>query len=116
MNKLFVKHSIEVKRVAPFLLIFVINLMISNDRPTTLYPKVGAIAVVYLKLRIAINYNCCWSLQIKTHFEYICYDLIASCDHRAESFVLRSCNEASKPVYEILHKEYEKYFKFKGKV
>lgn len=55
-------------------------------------------------------------LQIKTHFEYICYDLIASCDHRAESFVLRSCNEASKPVYENLHKEYEKYFKFKGKV
>lgn len=42
MNKLFVKHSIEVKRVAPFLLVYVINLMISNDRPTTLYPKVNA--------------------------------------------------------------------------
>lgn len=54
--------------------------------------------------------------QIKTHFEYICYDLIATCDHRAESFILRSCNEASKPIYENLHKEYEKYFKFKGKV
>lgn len=92
MNKFFVKHATEVKRVAPYLLIFVINLMISNERPTTLYSK------------------------IKTHIEYICYDLIATCDHRTNSFILRSCNEASKPVYENLYREYEKYFKFKGKV
>lgn len=86
------KHSKEVKRVAPYLLLFVINLMITNERPTTLYTK------------------------IKTHIEYICYDLIAICDHRVEGFILRSCNEASKAVYENLHREYEKYFKFKGKV
>lgn len=82
----------EVKRVAPYLLLFVINLMITNERPTTLYTK------------------------IKTHIEYICYDLIAICDHRVEEFILRSCNEASKAVYENLHREYEKYFRFKGKV
>lgn len=54
--------------------------------------------------------------QIKTHIEYICYDLIAVCDHRVEGFILRNCNEASKNIYENLHREYEKYFKFKGKV
>lgn len=85
-------HAKEVKRLAPYMLVFIINLMISNDRPLTLYPK------------------------IKTHFEYICYDLIAICDHRTESFILRCCNEASKPVYENLQKEYQKYHKFKGKV
>lgn len=29
-----------VKRVAPYLLIFVMDLMISNEKPTTLFPKV----------------------------------------------------------------------------
>ena len=56
------------------------------------------------------------NVQIKTHIEYICYDLIAVCDHRVEGFILRSCNEASKNIYENLHRDYEKYFKFKGKV
>lgn len=42
-NKAFVKHSAEVKRVAPYLLLFTISLMISNDRPTTLYSKVSAL-------------------------------------------------------------------------
>ncbi|XP_031625322.1 uncharacterized protein LOC116342004 [Contarinia nasturtii] len=91
-NKTFVKHSAEVKRVAPYLLLFAINMMIGNDRPTTLYSK------------------------IKTHIEYICYDLIAVCDHRTEGYILRSCNEASKAIYESLHRDYRKYFKFKGKV
>lgn len=40
-NKAFVKHSTEVKRVAPYLLLFAIHLMITNDRPTTLYSKVS---------------------------------------------------------------------------
>ena len=42
-NKAFVKHSAEVKRVAPYLLLFAISLMITNDRPTTLYSKVSAL-------------------------------------------------------------------------
>lgn len=33
-------HGIEFKRVAPYILTFAINLMVSNKRPTTLYPKV----------------------------------------------------------------------------
>lgn len=34
------KHLKVVKRVAPYLLIFVMDLMISNEKPTTLFPKV----------------------------------------------------------------------------
>lgn len=41
INKCFVKHAAEVKRVAPYLLLYVINLMVSNERPTTLYSKVS---------------------------------------------------------------------------
>lgn len=33
-------HVIEFKRVAPYILTFAINLMVSNRRSTTLYPKV----------------------------------------------------------------------------
>lgn len=39
-------HSLEVKRVAPYVLTFAINLMVSNKRPTTLYPKVSANIII----------------------------------------------------------------------
>ena len=89
--------------------------MITNDRPTTHYSQVSA----YKNLKISqfsFEFSYHSPSQIKTHIEYICYDLIAVCDHRVEGFILRSCNEASKNIYENLHREYEKYFKFKGKV
>lgn len=37
---LIASHGIEFKRVAPYILTFAINLMVSNKRSTTLYPKV----------------------------------------------------------------------------
>ncbi|XP_055905406.1 uncharacterized protein LOC129940904 [Eupeodes corollae] len=89
---LIASHSLEVKRVAPYVLTFAINLMVSNKRPTTLYPK------------------------IKTHIENICYDLVAVCDHRVGRFILRCSNEAARQVYEVLVKDHKKYHKFKGKV
>lgn len=38
---LIATHKVDVKRVAPFVFIFILNLMVSSKRPTTLYPKVG---------------------------------------------------------------------------
>lgn len=40
---LIAQHSVGVKRVAPFVLTFIINLMVANKRPTTLYNKVCCI-------------------------------------------------------------------------
>lgn len=34
------QHKVGFKRVAPFVLTFIINLMVANKRPTTLYNKV----------------------------------------------------------------------------
>ncbi|KAG4072519.1 hypothetical protein HA402_004608 [Bradysia odoriphaga] len=90
--KAFVKHAKEVKRIAPYFLLFIINLMISKENVSTMYSK------------------------IKTHFDSVCYDLISVCDHRVEGFIMRNCNEASKQQYETMVKEYRKYHKFKGKV
>lgn len=53
---------------------------------------------------------------MKTHFDYICYDLISILDERVDSFVMRNCNEASKQMYEQLNRDFIKYHKFKGKV
>ncbi|XP_073828546.1 uncharacterized protein [Musca autumnalis] len=89
---LIAQHSVGFKRVAPFILTFIINLMVKNQRPTTLYNKV------------------------KTHVESICYDLVGICDHRAKHFILRCSNEAGRQLYEVLVKDYQKYHKFKGKV
>ncbi|KAJ6647543.1 hypothetical protein Bhyg_02766 [Pseudolycoriella hygida] len=91
-TKALVKHTKDVKRVAPYLLLSVMNFMISKENVSTMYSK------------------------IKMHFDYICYDLISACDHRVKSFIMRNCNEASKQQYETLMKEYNKYHKFKGKV
>lgn len=38
---LIAQHSVAFKRVSPFILTFIINLMVKNQRPTTLYNKVG---------------------------------------------------------------------------
>lgn len=38
---LIAQHRVGVKRVAPFVLTFIINLMVANKRPTTLYNKVS---------------------------------------------------------------------------
>ncbi|XP_065364855.1 uncharacterized protein LOC135957936 [Calliphora vicina] len=86
------QHRVGVKRVAPFVLTFIINLMVANKRPTTLYNK------------------------IKTHIENICYELVGICDHRVGRFILRCSNEAGRQLYELLVKDYQKYHKFKGKV
>ncbi|XP_053951223.1 uncharacterized protein LOC128858755 [Anastrepha ludens] len=85
-------HSVHFKRVAPFVLTFVIGLMVANKRATTLYPK------------------------IKTHIDNVCYDLIGICDHRVGRFILRCSNEAARQVYELYVKDHKKYHKFKGKV
>uniref|UniRef100_A0A1A9Z4Q4 Urb2 domain-containing protein n=1 Tax=Glossina pallidipes TaxID=7398 RepID=A0A1A9Z4Q4_GLOPL len=89
---LIAQQSIAFKRVAPLVLSFIINLIVSNKRSTTLYNK------------------------IKTHIENICYELIAICDHRVGRFILRCSNEAGRQLYELLLKDYQKYHKFKGKV
>uniref|UniRef100_A0A1A9W213 Urb2 domain-containing protein n=1 Tax=Glossina brevipalpis TaxID=37001 RepID=A0A1A9W213_9MUSC len=89
---LIAQQGIAFKRVAPFLLSFIINLIVSNKRSTTLYNR------------------------IKTHIENICYELIAICDHRVGHFMLRSSSEAGRQLYELLIKDYQKYRKFKGKV
>lgn len=49
---LFASHSMELKRVAPCLLILAINLMVSNKRTTTLYPKVILINILICLLVI----------------------------------------------------------------
>lgn len=104
------------KRVAPYLLIYTVHLMISNEQPTTVFPKVISRKIIsYSSL---INFKLIFSvwIQVKNHFEAICHDLISVCDHRVEGFIMRNCNEASKQMYEQLIKEYNKYHKFKGKV
>ncbi|XP_037936207.1 uncharacterized protein LOC119670139 [Teleopsis dalmanni] len=85
-------HGEHIKRVAPFVLTFVISLMVANKPATTLYPK------------------------IKTHIDKICFDLIGICDHRVGRFILRCSNEAARQVYEKLVTDHKKYHKFKGKV
>lgn len=89
---LIASHSVHVKRVAPFVLTFIISLIVANKRATTLYPK------------------------IKTHIDNICYDLIGICDHRVGRFILRCSNEAARQVYELYVRDHKKYHKFKGKV
>ncbi|XP_055703131.1 uncharacterized protein LOC129801813 [Phlebotomus papatasi] len=80
------------KRVAPFMLIFVINEMIYNQNSTSVYPS------------------------IKTHINNICYSLIAMCDANYGQFILRSCSESSRNVYKTLLSDYTKYYKFQGKI
>lgn len=85
--------------------------MISKENVSTMYPKVGGNPQTF-KCLSDLSRNS----QVKTHFDYICYDLIAVCDHRVDGFIMRNCNEASKQQYETMVKEYKKYHKFKGKV
>lgn len=86
------RYQVEMKRVAPYLLTYTINAMIVNSKSTVRFPK------------------------IKLHIENICYELIALCDHRVKSFILRCSNDATRQIYENLCKDYQKYQKFKGKV
>lgn len=39
--KSFVKHAKDVSRIAPYLLLSTINLLVSDDQPTTNNPKVS---------------------------------------------------------------------------
>ncbi|XP_055376248.1 uncharacterized protein LOC129608632 [Condylostylus longicornis] len=89
---LLAKHELNLKRLAPYILTFIIGLMVTDKRTTTLYT------------------------EIKTHIESICYILIKICDHRVGPFILRCTNDATRHVYENLVKDFEKYHKFKGKV
>lgn len=54
--KALIKHAKDVKRVAPYLLVFVINLYTSNERPATLYPKVYNCNQVTLR-RYRLKFN-----------------------------------------------------------
>lgn len=49
------EQAIAVKRIAPFVLIFVINLIVSNKRPITLYNKVNL--EYFLKQNNCLNYS-----------------------------------------------------------
>lgn len=89
------KKAKDVQRVAPYLLLFIINLLVSDEQPPSQTINVA---------------------QIKTYVEGICMDLISACDARVESFVLRNCNEAAKQVFEQLNRDFNKYHKFRGKV
>ncbi|GAB0098911.1 hypothetical protein DMENIID0001_147180 [Sergentomyia squamirostris] len=92
MVALIASKTKKSNRVAPFMLVSVINEMIYNQNSTTL------------------------NLSIKSHFNNICYSLISMCDPNYSQFILRSCSEASRNVYKTLVKEYGKYYKFHGKV
>ncbi|XP_075155043.1 uncharacterized protein LOC142228493 [Haematobia irritans] len=89
---LITQHSVSFKRVAPFVLTFIINLIVANKRPTTLYNN------------------------IKTHVNSMCYALVGICDHRVGRFILRCSNEAGRQLYELFVNDYKKYHKFKGKM
>lgn len=89
---IMVKHNniLQVHQLAPYILCFIIHIMISKSNVTTLQP------------------------QIKTHFVNICYSLISICNAKHRGFILRVSTDAERKVYETLVKEYIKYRKFKG--
>lgn len=89
---IMVKHSnvLHVQQLAPYILCFIIHIMISKSNVTTLQP------------------------QIKTHYVNICYSLISICNPKHRGFILRVSTDAERKVYETLVKEYNKYRKFTG--
>lgn len=99
------------RKVAPYLLVYVINEMIFNPNSTTLYP--GVRSQFYPPL---FRLNLLFLFQVKLAIHNVCYKLIAICDVKYSQFILRGCSEASRDVYKTLVKEYEQYYKFQGKV
>lgn len=54
--KSFVKHAKDVSRIAPYLLLSTINLLVSDDQPTTNNPKVSGECVLNcLRIRQQTN-------------------------------------------------------------
>lgn len=53
--KAFVKHARDVKRIAPYFLLFVINLMISKENVSTMYSKVSVFTFVKLQLSSVVK-------------------------------------------------------------
>lgn len=87
-----IKHDRALKLVTPFLITSVIETMTASKRSTTLHDKV------------------------KNIFKNICYSLIDITDSHHHKFILRSSNEATRDIYNLLYKEYQKFRAFRGKV
>lgn len=87
-----IKHDRAMKLVTPFLITSVIETMTASKRSTTLHEKV------------------------KNIFKNICYSLIDITDNHHHKFILRSSEEATRDIYNLLFKEYQKFRAFRGKV
>lgn len=83
-------NHLQFHQLAPYLLVFTIQIMISKSNVTTLQP------------------------QIRTHFVNICYSLISVGGDKHRGFIMRVSSDAERRVYENLVKDYVKYRKFKG--
>lgn len=89
---IMVKHNnvLQVHQLTPYILSFIIHIMISKSNAATLQP------------------------QIKTHYVNICYSLISICNAKHRGFIMRVSTDAERKVYENLVKDYLRYRKFKG--
>ncbi|XP_062564433.1 uncharacterized protein LOC134227149 [Armigeres subalbatus] len=82
----------DLRIMAPYVLAQVIHFIIQSKRPATLHEKI---------CRTVYN---------------ICYGLIEIYDKHSSSYLLRTCDEASKNVYTEIVKGFRKYRSFKGKI
>lgn len=87
-----IKHDRAMKLITPFLITSVIESMTATKRSTTLHDKV------------------------KNIFKNICYSLIDIIDSHHHKFILRSSEEATRDIYNLLYKEYQKFRAFRGKI
>lgn len=86
------KVSKDLRIMAPYVLAQIIHFIIQSKRSTTLHEKISRTV-----------YN-------------ICYGLIEIYDKHSSSYLLRTCDEASKNVYTEIVKGFRKYRSFKGKI
>lgn len=86
------KVAKDLRIMAPYVLAQIINFIIQSKRPTTLHEKIAQTV-----------YN-------------VCYGLIEMYDKHSASYLLRTCDEASKNVYTEIVKGFRKYRSFKGKI
>ncbi|XP_065081856.1 uncharacterized protein LOC135704346 [Ochlerotatus camptorhynchus] len=86
------KVAKDLRIMAPYVLAQIIHFIIQSKRSTTLHEKISRTV-----------YN-------------ICYGLIEIYDKHSSSYLLRTCDEASKNVYTEIVKGFRKYRSFKGKI
>ncbi|XP_019931046.3 uncharacterized protein LOC109621461 [Aedes albopictus] len=86
------KIAKDLRIMAPYVLAQIIHFIIQSKRPATLHEKVSQTV-----------YN-------------VCYGLIEMYDKHSASYLLRTCDEASKNVYTEIVKGFRKYRSFKGKI